>query len=610
MNQDLAAAWARYSCEREKATFNTANLLICTLMPAWSLFDYLVEPSVTWRFLGVRIADSIFAVVVWLFIARSTDTGRNRVAMFFSVVAVGVAIAWMLPQVPNSYMLYVLGFSLVFWGCGLLLLWPLPWVIASFGTILGVHVALQLGAPAAVPRRELFGTLFYLVSVALIAGAQLVVRRRLEYHAFRASFTLEQQNAELAGALQALEETQTRLSATRIASTDSLDLDAIARQTTGLAVPSFASWAVMIVLGPDERWVAYVQHPDPAVSARVEGALSGAEPTLIERAARLTGVTEADIAGLLGPDAADVLRAASLLVAPLTARGQRTGVLVFGRRDHDYSRSDIVWVEEVAHRTALALDNARLLHEATEAVRVRDEFLSVASHELRTPLTPLRLTMDALSRACGAEDVRMRAALARADRQVARLTALIEQLLDVTRLAEGRLEMHREEMDMGEAVREVAARFGAGGDGAGSTIEVISDGQVTGWWDRSRVDQVLTNLVSNAVKYGRGRPIRMSWSRGPASVAVRVEDQGIGIHERDHARIFQRFERAVSVHSYGGLGLGLWIAQSMVESMGGTIRVESEPGHGATFVVDLPIGGRPPEDSQEHSQATLPPSRR
>jgi hypothetical protein len=157
-------AWARYSGRREKATFATANLLICTLVPAWSAFDFLLEPALAPGFLILRIIDVLLTIGVWLFLSRSEHVTRNRCAMWVSIVAVGLMIATMLPQVPEHYSLYTLGFSLVFWGSGLLLLWPLPWVVTSFATLLVAHVVAHLMVGDGVAVKNFVGSLFYLIS--------------------------------------------------------------------------------------------------------------------------------------------------------------------------------------------------------------------------------------------------------------------------------------------------------------------------------------------------------------------------------------------------------------------------------------------------------------
>jgi signal transduction histidine kinase len=226
------------------------------------------------------------------------------------------------------------------------------------------------------------------------------------------------------------------------------------------------------------------------------------------------------------------------------------------------------------------------------AVAARDEFLSIASHELKTPLTPLLLQVQRLQATLRQTDApsptKLASGLEMMDRQVARLTKLVSNLLDISRITSQRLQLERETLDLGTLVREVVARFQHELTRAGCAVTLHAPDGMTGLWDKSRLDQVITNLLSNAMKYGSGKPIEI-WVEGDVGVArLRIQDQGIGIAPEDQARIFQRFERAVSVHSYGGFGLGLWIVAQIVDAVGGKIAVNSSPGSGATFIVDLP----------------------
>jgi signal transduction histidine kinase len=137
-------------------------------------------------------------------------------------------------------------------------------------------------------------------------------------------------------------------------------------------------------------------------------------------------------------------------------------------------------------------------------------------------------------------------------------------------------------------VREVVDRFSD--EGRAGSFALDLDGEVIGEWDRFRIDQVVTNLVSNAVKYGQGKGVEIEVVRDGGTARLSVRDHGIGIDPVQQARIFGRFERAVSRENYGGFGLGLWIVRQIVEAHGGAIRLASAPGEGASFTVELPIG--------------------
>ncbi|AUX40049.1 signal transduction histidine kinase [Sorangium cellulosum] len=243
----------------------------------------------------------------------------------------------------------------------------------------------------------------------------------------------------------------------------------------------------------------------------------------------------------------------------------------------------------------------RLNRELQEAVRVRDDFLSMASHELRTPLFTLALQIDGLARAAGGRrdapaPERLLSRIDVARRQVKRLEQLVGGLLDFSRISAGKLALDLQEVSLAGLLRDVEARFSDDLKAAGCKLSVRLDGceDVVGRWDPMRLDQVLTNLLSNAIKYGAGAPIEIEAARRGDHVRVAVIDHGIGIDPDAQARIFERFERAVSSGHYSGFGLGLWIVHHIVERLGGAIRVSSAPGQGATFTVELPLAGPGP----------------
>jgi signal transduction histidine kinase len=238
---------------------------------------------------------------------------------------------------------------------------------------------------------------------------------------------------------------------------------------------------------------------------------------------------------------------------------------------------------------------AALLDELRLAVRVRDEFLSVASHELRTPLTTLGLQIDGLSRALpelvsGPQTEKVARRLELTRRQVDRLTALVATLVDVSRITAGKLQLTKQHADLVDIVQTVAERLGDDAQRSGSSLGIEAGGPVWGNFDVSRVDQVLTNLVSNAIRYGRGQQITIVVDGKNANARFCVEDRGIGIAPEHQARVFQQFERAAPSTSYGGLGLGLWISAQIVDAMGGTISVRSKVDVGSVFTVELPRG--------------------
>lgn len=225
-----------------------------------------------------------------------------------------------------------------------------------------------------------------------------------------------------------------------------------------------------------------------------------------------------------------------------------------------------------------------------EAIKLRDDFLSIAGHELRTPLAALQLQVQSLTRLVERNGERelVLGRLRKMEHHVARLDALVSELLNVTRIASGRLELHREPVDLVALVASVVERFAPQVAATHSPIAIEAPKSVRGLWDAMRVDQVITNLLGNALKYGAGKPIEVGVFSTDGRARLVVRDHGIGIPLEQQGRIFERFQRAVSDRHYGGLGLGLWIARQVVEAHGGTVAFESKPGEGSTFVVELP----------------------
>lgn len=279
----------------------------------------------------------------------------------------------------------------------------------------------------------------------------------------------------------------------------------------------------------------------------------------------------------------------------LDSTGKVLGTFAFYyRTPRPPSPYDLRLIEVSRDLAGIAIERTRRVAELQEAVQARDTFLAVASNELKTPLTTLALQVQGLRRLQARSPggaVLSQALGPRVDnleRQATRLQRLVEHLLDVSRLVANRLELEPEPLELSELVREVAERH-EGPPGAGHVpLQLQLQPGVGGRWDRFRLDQVVSNLVSNALKFGEGRPVRVAvYQRGDRAF-VEVEDQGIGIAPEDQARIFQKFERAVSVRNFGGFGLGLWISRQLVEAMGGRLQVHSTLGVGATFTVELP----------------------
>ncbi|HYO51482.1 PAS domain-containing sensor histidine kinase [Archangium sp.] len=237
-------------------------------------------------------------------------------------------------------------------------------------------------------------------------------------------------------------------------------------------------------------------------------------------------------------------------------------------------------------------EQKRTEQAAMEAVGIRDEFLSVAAHELRTPLTSLKLQLSLLAKAFvsteGKLPLPLETKLQAAHRQIARLNALNDSLLDVSRISTGRLSLELQPVDLSQLVRECVERLEAEFARAGCTVSLDLQPEVVGCWDPLRLDQVVVNLLTNAARYGPGKPIELRLRAAGGWGSFSVKDFGIGIAPEAITRIFRKFERAVPAANYGGLGLGLYITQQIIDAMGGRITVESSPGAGSTFTIHLP----------------------
>lgn len=420
--------------------------------------------------------------------------------------------------------------------------------------------------------------------------------------------------ARLAAAEQARARAELLAEASAVLS-ESLDQKVVLDRLARLVVRSFGDWCVIDIVEDGEIRRVTGVHADPTKQEALDQlrrrfnpgwdsphpavqVLKTGKPMLLPVVSDddLRRLTEDEEHRRLGT----ALGARSGLVVPLASLTRTLGSLTIGsgRSDRHYGPADLELAVSLGRRAGVAVENALCFQQSQEAVRLRDEFLSVASHELNTPMAALMLSLEGLGTPepelqLDAQGMVQVARLA--ERQGKRLTKLIGDLLDVTRLSRGALELHREEVDLGTLVREVVARYKPELERAGCEIQIAHGKErVTGRWDPMRLDQVLLNLVANAAKFGARKPIEIAVEAHGDTARLSVTDHGIGVDPSQAERIFHRFERGVSSHHYGGLGLGLYICRRIVESHGGTIGVESQPGQGATFRVELPRR-EPPE---------------
>ncbi len=372
----------------------------------------------------------------------------------------------------------------------------------------------------------------------------------------------------------------------------SLDHTTIVSRIGELAVPFLADWCAVYPSNDEDPDVqGAVLHPAHLADRSMLD--PPAHSLLSEAIAEVAASGEASIWGV-GDGRGSHLPPGTqaILSVPLAARDRGLGVLVCGG-GRPYGEGDRILARELAHRAAFAMDNARLYAQAQRAVSVRDEFLSIASHELKTPLTSLTLVAQGLVQGAiekgGTRDLGR--VLQILDRQVAQLSKLVDDLLSVSRIHAGRLHLNVEDVDLADVVRDVADSFESQAARAGCTISVRTGEAVVGRWDRARLEQVVTNLVANALKFGAGEPIEIELSGGAHSATLEVTDHGVGILPERMDSIFDRFQRAAPAAHYGGLGLGLYITKQIVTALGGSVAPRSEPGVYTTFTVELPMRG-------------------
>lgn len=220
-----------------------------------------------------------------------------------------------------------------------------------------------------------------------------------------------------------------------------------------------------------------------------------------------------------------------------------------------------------------------------EAIASRDMLISILGHDVKAPLTTISLQAELIRRRQSPEQLVAQSNAIQ--RQAARIQLLLENILDLSRIRAGRFSLSRQEVELGALVRGVVDRLALDAEQAGCTVSIVEkDGPADGAWDRICIEQVVANLLSNAIKYGRGRPIEISVVGKPGVASVTVKDSGPGIALDAQPRVFDAFEGTQGAR--GSHGLGLWIARELVRAHRGHIRLQSRPGEGATFEVELP----------------------
>lgn len=284
----------------------------------------------------------------------------------------------------------------------------------------------------------------------------------------------------------------------------------------------------------------------------------------------------------------------SYLAVPVVSRsGEVIGGLFLGHKERaKFTEREEKLVAGLASQIAVAMDNARLFDKVRESLRLRDEFLSISSHELKTPLTSLKMQLQLFAHILHNDkgpvpEERVKKIVEVSERQVNRLNSLVEDLLDVSRIQSGKLSLYKEAVDLSDLVREIAERYSPLMRQSNCTLDYAVPPKLVVKVDRIRFEQVLINLVSNAMKYAPGSHVMIRLEEFAGEMKITVKDNGPGIPASAHERIFNRFE-SVNARDGKGLGLGLYIVRQIVEAHEGTIHLSSQPGQGAEFTISLP----------------------
>jgi signal transduction histidine kinase len=395
----------------------------------------------------------------------------------------------------------------------------------------------------------------------------------------------------------------------------SLEVQVVARRAVALCVPKVADVSLLWLRHPEGRLECVALESVEALGSRVTNYVRSRGGAWMHEGATMATRVVMQGQSLVVPEFtpqvlerycfSDGDRAAIRRVGfstgmsvPLAVAGKVFGAMsFFGCGDRHFTPEDLKLAENIAHRVAPALENARLYNVAREAIHARDELLAVAAHELRTPLTPLLLETGNLvrlaqRRADPAEAVRSERIAA----HVRRFCGLVDHVLDALRIRTDGVRLERSRFDLAALVRDRAGRIAPRAQAAASAVAVDCPPSLTSMLDQGCIERVIDVLLDNAVKFGRGKPIAVSLRGDGTWAELSVRDHGGGIAADRLSSIFQPFERACPIEHFGGVGLGLYIANAMIEAHGGSIAATSSLGEGATFVVRLPIAASSPAE--------------
>ncbi len=406
----------------------------------------------------------------------------------------------------------------------------------------------------------------------------------------------------------------------------SLDFEKTLNNIISIAVPAIADWCTFDVFLPDVGLSTLAfRHVDPKLEPKarelhdmflmkVDSKFGSGDvfktgvpkihAHINEETLRALAVNEDQIA------LAKELCYRSVLIVPMSARGSTIGTITFAAsKINFYSDKDVDFALELGRRIALAYENSRLYALSQQAIEIRNDFLSIASHELNTPITSLKLQLQMTKKALDmAEDgelpvERFRRSVDASVKQVDRLINLVQVLLDVSRIQSGKLNLRFQDMSLQDMFSELMERFKEIIDASNCKVKVEGLQDLTVTWDKTRIEQVFINLLTNAIKYAPG-DIKIVFRKFGNKVEFSIQDKGEGIPEEKLKTIFDRFERVGNNDSVSGLGLGLFIVKQIVDGHGGEVHADSTPGAGTRFTVTLPtiVSAPGPQENQGQLQ--------
>lgn len=375
------------------------------------------------------------------------------------------------------------------------------------------------------------------------------------------------------------------------------------------AIPHIADWCILDILKNGRFERVLVAHKDPSKKAIMEILQKEYPPDLkapggvgkvlrtgkpefrtapTERIALKTARNNPQMLALLKKIGLE-----SFMIVPLKSRGIVRGAITFVSSNPNvrYTKSDLAMAEELAHRAAIAIDNAKLYEEAQEAIRLRDEFMSIASHELKTPVTSIKIFAQILlDMFKDKKDAKPYKYLQKINDQINKQTKLISDLLDISRLRVGKFEFTDEYFSLTDLIEEIGDNIQASSPQHKIIISSSLKEKIKA--DRDRIGQVIINLLTNAIKYSpEANKIVVSIKKKSKQAIVSITDFGIGISRQSQSRIFERFYQAdtSSTKTFPGLGIGLYISSEIIKRHGGRLTVKSIKGKGSTFSFSLPL---------------------